>query len=168
MRVYLPLTLPALEAAHRAGRSGPESGAQTAYAVTPGLREWCGTEDSEELEYAALSCAAEASLRLLAAAPEAPRRRVVLAAEIPDAAVTPAPEETARLLGEVRVEGAVRMSQVAAVHADAEDAEQVVTTAAGAVTAADDGDEGAAATADRAGDRDLLWFATQEIPGLLS
>ncbi|MGW3400786.1 DUF6912 family protein, partial [Streptomyces zhihengii] len=82
MRVYVPLTLPGLAAAHQAGELGP--GPLTAYAVTPGLREWYVSDDIEELEYAALSRAAAASLRLLAGAVGAPRRRVVVAVDVPD------------------------------------------------------------------------------------
>ena len=59
--------------------SGPRPG----FAVTPALREAYVSGDAEELEYAALTEAARASLRLIAADPVAPPRRVVLAAEIP-------------------------------------------------------------------------------------
>ncbi|MDG4862190.1 hypothetical protein P8605_29015, partial [Streptomyces sp. T-3] len=83
MRVYVPLTLGGLAAAHRAGELGP--GPLTAYAVTPALREWYVSDDIEELEYAALSRAAAASLRLLAGDPASSRRRVVLAVDVPDA-----------------------------------------------------------------------------------
>ncbi|PWS43914.1 hypothetical protein DKT74_14085, partial [Streptomyces sp. ZEA17I] len=73
MRVYVPLTLSGLAAAHAVGEVGP--GPLTAYAVTPGLREWYVSDDIEELEYAALSRAAAASLRLIAGDPDAARRR---------------------------------------------------------------------------------------------
>ena len=53
------------------------------FAVTPALREAYASGDAEELEYAAMTEAARASLRLLAADPAAPPRRVVLAAEMP-------------------------------------------------------------------------------------
>ena len=59
MRVYVPLTLSGLAAAHRAGELGP--GPLTAYAVTPALREWYLSDDIEELEYAALNRAASAA-----------------------------------------------------------------------------------------------------------
>ncbi|MET8772674.1 hypothetical protein ABZV94_38345, partial [Streptomyces sp. NPDC004658] len=75
MRVYVPLTLPALAEAYKTGELG--TGPFVAYAVTPALREWYLSEDIEELEYAALGRAALASLRLLAADPGAVRRRVV-------------------------------------------------------------------------------------------
>ena len=84
MRVYVPLTLSGLAEAHRTGELGP--GPLDAYAVTPALREWYVSDDIEELEYAALSRAALASLRLLAADPGAPRRRVVVAVDVPDGA----------------------------------------------------------------------------------
>src|SRR3954452_21022241 len=83
MRVYLPATLPALAEALTSG----EIEVRIAYAVTPALREWYAEGDQEELEYAAMSAAARASLRLLAGSPDAPARRVVLAAEVPDGSV---------------------------------------------------------------------------------
>lgn len=82
MRVYLPSTLTLLAGVHAAKEIGPAPLA--AHAVTPALREWYAGGDREELEYAAMTAAARASLRLLAEDPSAPRRRVVLAAEIPD------------------------------------------------------------------------------------
>ncbi|OEV13556.1 hypothetical protein AN220_29430, partial [Streptomyces nanshensis] len=91
MRVYVPLTLPALSEAHGAGELGPAP--VEAYAVTPGLRAWWGSEDAEELEYAALRQAAGASLRLLADQYEAARRRVVVALEAADGAVVPDEED---------------------------------------------------------------------------
>ena len=93
MRVFLPSTLPALARALQtgqltspgqlsdAGQAGQE-GSAPGFAVTPALREAYASGDEEELEYAALTEAARASLRLLAADPAAPPRRVVLAAEL--------------------------------------------------------------------------------------
>ncbi|MEU4110008.1 hypothetical protein [Streptomyces sp. NPDC027717] len=162
MRVYVPLTLPGLAKAHETGVLAADPFA--AYAVTPALREWCGTEDLEELEYAALGEAANASLRLLAADPEAAPRRIVVAVDVPDRAVAPDPEG----LGEVTVAASAALAKAAAVHADADDAEADVTVAARAVEAAEDGDDAAQAAVDGAEDHELLWFATQEIPGLLA
>ncbi|WP_329011599.1 DUF6912 family protein [Streptomyces sp. NBC_01601] len=162
MRVYVPLTLPGLAKAHETGVLAADPFA--AYAVTPALREWCGTEDLEELEYAALGEAANASLRLLAADPEAAPRRIVVAVDVPDRAVAPDPEG----LGEVTVAASAPLAKAAAVHADAADAEADVTVAARAVEAAEDGDDAARAAVDGAEDHELLWFATQEIPGLLA
>src|SRR6201985_1337288 len=87
MRVFLPSTLPALAEALRAGQVGSgadaDPGPQPGYAVTPALREAYASGDEEELEYAALTEAALASLRMLGGAQAAPPRRVVLAAELP-------------------------------------------------------------------------------------
>ncbi|MDT0404257.1 DUF6912 family protein [Streptomyces edwardsiae] len=171
MRVYVPLTLPGLAEASRTGVLG--DGPFLAYAVTPALREWCLSDDLEELEYAALSRAALASLRLLAADAGAPRRRVVVAVDVSDAAASsdPDPDPGRGLgpaaLGEVRVAGAVRLAKAAAVHVDAADAEADVAAAAGALAAADGGDDVARSTVDGAEDHELLWYATQEIPGLV-
>ncbi|MFI5616963.1 DUF6912 family protein [Streptomyces sp. NPDC051567] len=165
MRVYVPLTLPGLAAAHQAGELGPAP--LRAYAVTPGLREWYVSEDLEELEYAALGRAAAASLRLLAEDPDAPRRRVVVAVDVADRAATAVPALDEATLGQVALADAVRLAVAAAVHLDADDAEADVAAAARALPAADGGDEGAGRTVDAAEDHELLWFGVQEIPGLL-
>ncbi|MFE0700399.1 DUF6912 family protein [Streptomyces sp. NPDC058872] len=167
MRVYVPLTLPGLAQAHKAGELGP--GPLTAYAVTPALREWYVSDDIEELEYAALNRAASASLRLLAGDPEAPRRRIVVAVDVADkdAVVDPERGLDAASLGEVRIAGAVPLAKAAAVHADAEDADEDVTAAANALGAADRGDDDAQFVVDGAEDHELLWFGVQEIPTLL-
>ncbi|MET9297033.1 hypothetical protein [Streptomyces sp. NPDC003077] len=167
MRVYVPLTLPALAAAHRAGELGP--GPLDAYAVTPGLRQWYASDDVEELEYAALNRAAQASLRLLAADPGAARRRVVVAVDVPDRAAVADPDrgQDPSALGEVRLDHAVPMAKAAAVHVDSDDAEDDIAAAAAALDAADKGDEDARYTVDGAEDHDLMWFGVQEIPQLV-
>ncbi|MFF0625597.1 DUF6912 family protein [Streptomyces sp. NPDC004296] len=167
MRVYVPLTLSGLAAAHRSGELGV--GPLLAYAVTPALREWYVSDDIEELEYAALNRAAQASLRLLAGHPETPRRRVVVAVDVPDrnAAVDPDLGLDQSALGEVRIAGPVPLSKAAAVHVDAADAVEDVAAAAAALGAADLGDDDAQFTVDGAEDHDLMWFGVQEIPQLL-
>ncbi|MBT2444380.1 hypothetical protein J7E93_30660 [Streptomyces sp. ISL-36] len=168
MRVYVPLTIPGLAQAHKAGELGP--GPLTAYAVTPALREWYVSDDIEELEYAALSRAAAASLRLIAGDPSAARRRVVVAVDVADKEATVDPDRglDAGSLGEVRIAAAVPLTKAAAVHADADDAEADVSAAADALGAADQGDDDAQFTVDGAEDHELLWFGVQEIPGLLA
>ncbi|MEW2134041.1 DUF6912 family protein [Streptomyces sp. NPDC005435] len=167
MRVYVPLTLPGLAEAYRTGVLG--TGSFVAYAVTPDLRQWCGSEDLEELEYAALGQAALASLRLLAADESAAPRRVVVAADVPDRAVAPGPyrDEEPAELGEVMVTAEVPLAKAAAVHADAEDAEPDVAAAAAALAEADAGDDHDLAAVETADRHELLWYATQEIPSLL-
>ncbi|WP_030694154.1 DUF6912 family protein [Streptomyces globisporus] len=167
MRVYIPLTLPGLAQAHKTGELGP--GPLTAYAVTPALREWYVSDDIEELEYAALNRAASASLRLLAGDPETPRRRIVVAVDVADKDATVDPDRglDSGSIGEVRIAGAVPLAKAAAVHADADDAEADVTAAAGALGAADQGDDDAQFVVDGAEDHELLWFGVQEIPALL-
>lgn len=164
MRVYVPLTLTGLAAAHREGEVG--GGRLTAYGVTPALREWYVSEDVEELEYAALGRAAHASLRLLADDPEAARRRVVLALDVPEGSVRPESGTDAEP-GELRLDGPLLMRFAAAVHLDAADAEADVTAAAEALDAARAGDETARSTVDGAEDHELLWYAVQEIDTLL-
>ncbi|MEU0006948.1 hypothetical protein ABZ079_22380 [Streptomyces sp. NPDC006314] len=167
MRVYVPLTLPGLAEAHKTGELG--SGPFVAYAVTPALREWYLSDDIEELEYAALGRAAQASLRLLAADPGAARRRVVVAVDVPDGAATADPDRglDPAAVGEVTVTATVPLGKAAAVHVDADDAEADVAAAAGALQAADGGDDDAQFVVDGADDHELLWYATQEIPNLV-
>ncbi|MFK0236153.1 DUF6912 family protein [Streptomyces vinaceus] len=165
MRVYVPLTLPGLAEAHKAGELGPAP--LRAYAVTPGLREWYVSDDIEELEYAALGRAAAASLRLLAEDGGAPRKRVVVAVDVDDKAAAATPGVDEATLGQVTLAAAVRLSVAAAVHVDADDAVGEVTAAAAALEAADGGDDDARFTVDGAEDHELLWFGVQEIPGLL-
>jgi hypothetical protein len=167
MRVYVPLTLPGLAEAHKTGELG--TGPFVAYAVTPALREWYLSDDMEELEYAALNRAALASLRLLAADPGAMRRRVVVAVDVPDGAAAADPDRglDPAALGEVRVTGTVALAKAASVHVDSDDAEEDVAAAAGALQAADDGDDDAQFVVDGAEDHELLWYATQEIPNLV-
>ncbi|MFE5923895.1 DUF6912 family protein [Streptomyces sp. NPDC056468] len=167
MRVYVPLTLPGLAEAHKAGELEAES--LVAYAVTPALREWYLSDDIEELEYAALNRAALASLRLLAADAGAARRRVVVAVDVPDGAAVADPDRglDPAALGEVRIAGGVALARAAAVHVDSDDAETDVAAAAEALAAADGGDDDAQFVVDGAEDHELLWFATQEIPNLV-
>ncbi|MEV8430531.1 DUF6912 family protein [Streptomyces chartreusis] len=167
MRVYVPLTLPGLAEAYKTGELG--AGPLVAYAVTPALREWYLSDDIEELEYAALNRAALASLRLLAADAEAARRRVVVAVDVADGAAVADPDRglDPSALGEVRIARGVALARAAAVHVDADDAETDVAAAAGALEAADAGDDDAQFVVDGAEDHELLWFATQEIPNLV-
>ena len=164
MRIYLPSTIPLLDAACRAGEIGPAP--LTAYAVTPALREWYAGGDDEELEYAAMAQAARASVGLIAADPDAARRRVVIACEV--GAVPPA-DGTVEL-GDARLEMHVVIpwTKVAAVHVDAVAAAGVVGKAADTWDPAQNGDEDAVFALDSCEGEDLLWYATQEIPDLLA
>ena len=167
MRVYLPATLRSLRELHRTGEFAPAP--LTAFAVTPALREWYAEGDLEELEYAAMTDAARASLRLLdldldldpAAAP----RRVVIAADVPDRHVEPAPDLDRAV---VRVRVAVPLTMVASVHVDEAEAEQDVRAAAAAVLDADLGSDDAQFVVDGAEGHELLWYATQELDYLLA
>jgi hypothetical protein len=169
MRVYLPATLTTL--AELAKRGELESAGLTAYAVTPALREWYTEGDEEELEYAALTEAARAALRLLGADPLPPRRRVVLAADVPDCAATPIGSPFSQSIGvppaSVRLEFTVPLAAIAAIHLDDPAAESVVGAAAVVVGAADTGDDDAQFTVDGVEDYDLMWYGTQELPELL-
>ncbi|WP_182906118.1 DUF6912 family protein [Microbispora sp. H13382] len=168
MRVYLPSTIPALARVVAAGELGPAP--LTGFAVTPALIEWYVSGDTEELEYVALTEAARASLRMLAAdrkdGVEVAARRIVIAAEVPDETVKAGAELEER--ARVRVLEAVPLRLVAAVHVDDPDAVPDVEAAIAALPSADAGDDDARFVVDGAEDHELLWYATQEIPDLLT
>lgn len=173
MRVYLASTLSDLAVVLR-DRQIP---AGAAYAVTPALREAYASGDQEELEYIALTQAARASLRLLAAQPQAqpraqPRaqpqaasRRVVLAADVDDSLVAIAahPDDPAR----VTVTEPVAIARLVSAHVDDTQAEDDIQTAIAALPEADEGDDDAAFAVDQAEGHELGWYASQELPDLV-
>ncbi|HTJ68221.1 MAG TPA: hypothetical protein VL551_11880 [Actinospica sp.] len=161
MRVYLPATMPLLARLSADGELRLPDG----FAVTPSLRDWYTDGDEEELEYAALTAAARASLRRLAAEPDAARRRVVIASDIPDGRI--ALSDGAEEPGVIKITGSVRLVDVASLHVDEAGAQEHVTAAARALSAADAGDPDAVFTVDAVEDYDLLWFAAQELGDLL-
>ena len=141
-------------------------GPHTVFAVTPQLREFYelsdADADTEELEYAALLGAARASLRLIDVDPLAARRRVVVAADVPDAQTSPIDDaDTDR--GAVKVEGDIRLRDVASAHLDGSAAEDDVRAAVNVVLEADLGSEDAQFAVDQAEGHELAWYATQEI-----
>jgi hypothetical protein len=161
MRVYLPSTLSELAVALRVGQL--ERG--TAFAVTPALREAYASGDQEELEYVALTQAARASLRLLAADPQAPRRRVVLAADVDDSLVgIAAPMDGP---AQVIVTVPVAATRLVSAHVDDMEATTDVSNAVQALPSADQGDEDAAFEVDQAEGHELGWYASQELPDLV-
>lgn len=162
MRVYLPATLPLLARLSKDGEISLADG----FAVTESLRAWYAEGDEEELEYAALTAAALASLRQLAAEPEAPRRRVVIASDIPDARVAVGAGGAAEEPGVIKVTGPLRLVDIASVHVDEAGALEPVTAAARSLAAADEGDAAALLAVDALEDHDLLWYAAQELGDL--
>lgn len=164
MRVYLPATVPMLRALSSDGELTAVN--NTAFALTPALRESYATGSAEELEYAAMLEAARASLRLLAAdlARDAATmaRRAVIAADVDGAALRPDLDAAV-----VRLAGPVPLKVIAAVHLDSSDAEGAVRAAAAVIDAADLGDPDAEFTLGDAEDHELAWYAPQELPFLL-
>jgi hypothetical protein len=159
MRVFLPSTLPALASALGAEEVGP--GPMPGFAVTPALREAYASGDQEELEYAALTEAARASLRMLAEDQTAPPRRVVLAADLPAEQVKwdTRPGEPGRVL----IDAAVPLALLASAHVDDAEASADVSDAAQALAAADAGDADAKFAVDGAEGHELGWYAAQEL-----
>ena len=158
----MPATLPVLQRLLDTGRL--DDPPLAAFAVTGALREWYAEGDQEELEYAALTLAARASLRLLDVDPDAPPRRAVVVAEVADREVVPAP---ALDRGAVTVGAAVLLADVQSIHVDDPSAEQDVRVAVLAVIEADLGSEDAAFRMEQAEGHELQWYATQELGPLL-
>lgn len=177
LRVYVPATVPMLRelVADRELRAIND----TAFAVTPALREAYASGDDEELAEVAMGEAARAALRLLAEEreaagtpasdddPEHPYsgpvyRRAVIAADITGAALRPDLDDAV-----VRLSGPITYNRIASVHVDLAEAEPAVAKAVDVVDAADLGDEDAEFVLGDAEDHQLAWYATQELPFLL-
>lgn len=177
-RVYVPATIDMLRRLVTDGEVDAVS--RTAFAVTAALREAYTSGDDDELAEVAMSEAARASLRLLAArtddesraagesrpagksGAEVPARRVVVAADVDEA--TPRPDLDDAV---VRLVGPLTLASVASVHVDLEGATADVARAVEVIDAADMGDEEAEFVLGDAEDHQLAWYATQEIPFLL-
>lgn len=163
MRVYLPATLAMVRKLVEDGVVTAVS--DTAFALTPALREAYSTGDTEDLEYVAMSDAARASLRLLSSELEDPAtlpRRVVIAADVEGVTLRPDLDDAV-----VRLPGPVPLNAVAAVHVDSPEAQDAVRAAAEVIDEADLGDPDADFVLGEAADHDLAWFAPQEVPFLL-
>jgi hypothetical protein len=165
MRVYVPATWPMLRTLVKTGVLDPIGG--TAFALTPALREAYTSGDDEELEYAAMSQAARASLRLLSVEfglgeDATPARRVVVSADLDDVTLRPDLDDGAR-----DPHGAVPFESIAAVHIDTEEAAYAVREAAGAVDAADLGDLDAEFLVGEAEDHELAWYDPSEVAFLV-
>lgn len=162
MRVYLPATSTIVRALLREGVMTQVP--FTAFAVTPGLREWYRDDDVEALEYAAMNEAARASLRLVDADPDAARRRIVVALDADDGIEVRDDLER----GVVRLQQPIELDRVASVHVDDAEAEPVVRAAARSIIEADLGDRDAQQLVDDAEGFELSWYATSELQVLLA
>ncbi|WP_153344427.1 DUF6912 family protein [Nocardia aurantia] len=182
MRVYVPATVAMLRELVTAREIRAIN--DTAFAVTPALREAYAYGDDEELAEVAMSEAARASLRLLAqeredasaadAGPGEPDaegeghyhapvyRRAVIAADVTGAISRPDLDA-----GVVRLSAAIGYDRIASVHVDLAEAEPEVAKAVTVIDAADLGSEDAEFILGDAEDHQLAWYATQELPFLL-
>lgn len=164
MRIYVPATVAGLRRLLDTEQLQPLSG--TAFALTPRLRESYAAGDDEELEYVAMSEAARASLRLLAAEiaddPDASPRRAVVSADVEDVTLRPDLDDAV-----VRVGGPIPMARLAAVHLDLVEAADAVRAAAAVVDAADLGDPDAEFVLGDVEDHELAWYGVQELPFVL-
>lgn len=164
MRVYLPVTAPQLAMLVAGGELGPPP--LLAYAVTPALREGYASGNDEELEYAAMTAAARASLQLLADAAADVSRRLVVAADV-DTATPDARYGKAVVV----VDTGVPLQRIASVHADTEEASADVRAAVAVLRRggleSGHSNEDDAFTLDACEGHELAWFATQEIVDLV-
>jgi hypothetical protein len=157
MRIFLPASLAMLRA--WVGERGAGPAPLTGYAVTSGLRAFYVDTDQDELEYAAMTRAARASLRLLSTEP----RRVVVAVDVPDATVEVRDDLDE---GVVRTTEPVPWRSFAAAFVDDEEAEGAVAQAIPVVDAADLGDSDAEFLVGETEAYELQWFAVQELADL--
>ncbi|WP_405498659.1 DUF6912 family protein [Nocardia sp. NBC_00511] len=152
----------------------------TAFAVTPALREAYASGDDEELAEVAMAEAARASLRLLAQdqagtdlhderSGDEPDpggspifRRAVIAADVDAATLRPDLDDAV-----VRLSGPITYDRIASVHLDLAEAEAEVAKAVDVIDAADMGDTDAEFVLGDAEDHQLAWYAAQELPFLL-
>jgi hypothetical protein len=161
MRIYIPVTMSTLRDVVASRAVTPAGG--VVFAVTDDLRQEYADADDEELEYLAMSDAARACLRLLAAAGEEEAQlRVVIAADV--SIVVPTPDRD-RAAGTVT--GPVPWKQIASVHLDGAEAADVVRSAAAVVDQADLGDDDAEFAVGSAEDLALAWYAPGEVVYLI-
>ncbi|MDR0432566.1 MAG: hypothetical protein LBH48_04545 [Bifidobacteriaceae bacterium] len=149
VRVYIPATFADLR--------GQSISAAQAFAATQELQLELDEHDTEALEFAAFLAAVDASLEQLTGRGDSvPLRRVVLAADVP-ARQTAKPAGQENHPAGIVLEGEVGWSAVAAIHVDEPSAADDV---AGALA-------GDAAAAERLWELDLLWYAPEELAGLI-
>jgi hypothetical protein len=156
VRVYLPATLPLLKQWLDLG----EAVADSAYAVTPTLREWYREADLDELEHAAQLDASVGSLELLDADAAAPRRRVVVAVDVDETDITPL-SSIGRAV--VRLAGPVAVSRWGSALVDDAEADLIVATAIASLAGAARGEDDAQFALDEAEAQELGWYAVQEL-----
>jgi hypothetical protein len=156
VRVYLPATLPLLTQWLDLG----EATAQSAYAVTPTLREWYAEADLDELEHAAQVDASVGSLVLLELDSCAPRRRVVVAADLDEADVAPLAGKGRAV---VSLAGPVAVRRWGSALVDDAHADLVVATAIASLAGAARGEDDAQFALDEAEAHELGWYAVQEL-----
>jgi hypothetical protein len=155
VRVYVPSSMRSLREVVDSREIGPAP--IVAHAVTEALRIAYPDGGEEEWEYAAAAAAGLASIGLLSG--DEPARRVVLAVDVPRVSSVDSEDPTA-----VRIDEATPFRRVAAVLADAAEAEPDVARARDALAS---GAADAEVAQERCLDHELGWWATQEIATLL-
>lgn len=161
MRVYIPATFAMLETLSEEGQMPVRNG--WGFSATEELVNFYDSGDIEEIEMIAFDDAALASMRLLAIGDEEkfPHRRVVVSVDI---VATEMPE-----MGEsvVKVEGPIKVEDVAAVHVDVEEAEGATKKAVSLIDEADLGDTDAELAVGDAQDNYMAFYDPSELPFLV-
>jgi hypothetical protein len=155
-RVYVPSTLTLLREAFVSGGVGPQP--VLGHAVTEAVRTELPGSSEEEWEYVALVAAAQDAVGLLGEGDA--QRRVVIAVDAPSVRSTDHPTR-------VELDEVVPVTSIAAVLVDDEAAADDVAMARKAWSDAVAGDAEAEAVLERCLDRELGWYAAQEVGDLL-
>lgn len=156
MRVYIPATFSMLESLradeilHARGGWG--------FAVTQALRDFYDSGDEEEFADIAFDEAARASLRLLdGEESKFPFRRVVVAADVE------AEPNADKGEAVVKLSGPIALADIASIHVDVAEAEELTKAAIAVVDAADLGDEDAELMVGDSLEIPLAWYDPTEL-----
>ncbi len=164
MRLYVPATLDELDTASVTPAVATWTvPARPAHAVTAALAAAEPDEDEEGLEWLAFLAAAHDSLLRIAEAPDGTRLRVVVTVEVPDAAAHPARDE-GHLPSQVCLHTELPGTKIVAVHVDEPEAAPDISDVLDAAASdAPDADAVLEDAIQRVTDRDLLWYAPEEL-----
>ena len=164
MRLYVPATLDELDAATVTATTASWTvPGRPAHAVTSALASSLPDEDDEGLEWHAFLAAAHDSLLRIADAPDGVRLRVVVTVEVPDDVVQ-APRDPGAAASQVCVTDDLPGTPIIAVHVDEPEASSDITEVLDAAVSEGPGADARLDDAiQRVTDRDLLWYAPEEL-----
>ena len=164
MRIYLPMTMQGLRGLHQDARLAPAP--LLGHAVTDEYRDLTPDIDEEEREYLVLMAAGVESLQMVATSGDTPRR-IVVSADVDSTLVHRRDGSPTA----VEVSTEITLRQCSSVHSDDVEAEPDVVAAVAMMGTSLSVGDSFSASSDVSSpliDRELLWFATQEIPDVLT